>query len=594
MKLRTLLPALAVGIAIGVLVYLVKMTQTVDGRLHEARLANLRTVNNLDVDLNRSFSQTRASSLSEADSDRAKVSKDIGAALDKLDKGEQSLHGLSPELDQALDRLLTTLDDKFGLGFDFEIRNTQYTQRLVTSMDAVPTHAARLMALVPPEQLAAIEPLVTQLKTEIVSHGVSPSPTNAGAIRQLLTQLDASAEGQSEAYREALTTLKTSAEEVLADKNELVSRLNKFLDEPTGVLLQAVEQAYSRWYQAQAAVANQYRLYLAAFSAFLLLVLGWLGLRLRLSHAELDRANAGLEAQVQTRTKDLQGALLDLRASQAQLVQSEKMASLGQMVAGVAHEINTPLGYARSNAEIVRNTLPDLRGLCLAQEKALTLLEAANASDEDIATALRAATAQRQQTNAPEVLDDLETLLRDADHGLEQITDLVASLKDFSRVDRSRTDLFDLNAGIESALKICNNQLKGRIEVERLLGDLPDIECSPSQINQVFLNLFTNAAQAITGEGLITIITSADADGVTVRVRDTGSGMTEEVRQRIFEPFFTTKSVGKGTGLGLSIVFRIIEDHGGRISVKSQPGEGSEFLIHLPLRQADSDTRLAA
>jgi|GEM_PF-7013799 len=274
MKLRTLLPALAVGIAIGVLVYLVKMTQTVDGRLHEARLANLRTVNNLDVDLNRSFSQTRASSLSEADSDRAKVSKDIGAALDKLDKGEQSLHGLSPELDQALDRLLTTLDDKFGLGFDFEIRNTQYTQRLVTSMDAVPTHAARLMALVPPEQLAAIEPLVTQLKTEIVSHGVSPSPTNAGAIRQLLTQLDASAEGQSEAYREALTTLKTSAEEVLADKNELVSRLNKFLDEPTGVLLQAVEQAYSRWYQAQAAVANQYRLYLAAFSAFLLLVLG--------------------------------------------------------------------------------------------------------------------------------------------------------------------------------------------------------------------------------------------------------------------------------------------------------------------------------
>ncbi len=594
MKLKQLLPALAVGIAIGVLVFLVKMTQTVDGRLHEKRLANLRTVNNLDVDLNRGFTQTRASSLSDAAGDRAKISKDIGAALDQLDKGEQSLHGLSAELDQALDRLLTTIDDKFGLGFDFEIRNTQFTQRLVTSMDAVPVHANTLMTLVPPEQQAATGLLVTQLKAEIVAHGVSPSPGNAEAIKLLLTQLDATAEGQSDAYLQALAALKTSSEEVLTDKNELVSRLNKFLDEPTGEQLQLVEQAYTRWYQAQAAIANQYRLYLAAFSAFLLLVLGWLGLRLRLSHAELDRANAGLEDQVQTRTKDLQGALLDLRESQAQLVQSEKMASLGQMVAGVAHEINTPLGYARSNAEIVRNALPDIRSLCLAQNKALSLLDAANASDEEVAAALGAASEQRQNTNATEILDDLETLLQDADHGLEQITDLVASLKDFSRVDRSRTDLFDLNAGIESALKICNSQLKGRVEVERVFGVLPEIECSPSQINQVFLNLFNNAAHAITGEGLITIATSADAQGVTVRVRDTGSGMSEDVRQRIFEPFFTTKSVGQGTGLGLSIVFRIIEDHGGRISVKSEPGEGSEFIIHLPLKQAPHETLLAA
>ena len=594
MKLKWLLAALAAGLAIGVLAYLVKMTQTVDGELHEERLVNLRTVNNLDVELNRGFTQSRASSLTAANNDRAKISKDIGVALNRLDKGTHSLHGLSPQLDAALDRFLITIDDKFGLGFDFEIRNTQFTQRLVTSMDAVPGHASALLALVPPEQLDAVSLLVTQLKTEIITLGVSPSPSNVEAIQQLLAKLNATGEGQSDAYREALAALTASAEYTLADKNELVSKLNNFLNEPTGEQLQAVESAYTVWYQSQAAIANQYRLYLAAFSAALLLGLAWLGIRLSRSYAELDRANAGLEEQVQERTKDLQGALTDLRESQAQLVQSEKMASLGQMVAGVAHEINTPLGYARSNAGIIRTTLPKIRALCAAQDKVLSLLMADNSSEQEMAEALSAVAERRKKTNADEILGDLDTLLEDADHGLLQIADLVASLKDFSRVDRSRTDLFDVNAGIESALKICNSQLKDRVEVQRLFGELPEIECSPSQLNQVFLNLFTNAAQAISGEGLLTIVTSADAEGVTVRVRDTGSGMSEEVKQRIFEPFFTTKSVGKGTGLGLSIVFRIIEDHGGRISVQSEPDEGSEFIIRLPLRQARIEMPLAA
>jgi signal transduction histidine kinase len=177
-------------------------------------------------------------------------------------------------------------------------------------------------------------------------------------------------------------------------------------------------------------------------------------------------------------------------------------------------------------------------------------------------------------------------LLADVEYGLNQISELVMSLKDFSRVDRSQSQLFDLNAGIDTALKICNNQLKDGVSVERNFAELPEISCAPSQLNQVFLNLINNAAQAMDGQGLIQIATRQVDGDVEVAIRDNGSGMDEDTRAHIFEPFFTTKAVGKGTGLGLSIVFRIIEDHGGTIQVESELGKGTEFVVRLPIKKA--------
>ncbi|MBO6752950.1 MAG: HAMP domain-containing histidine kinase, partial [Spongiibacter sp.] len=261
-------------------------------------------------------------------------------------------------------------------------------------------------------------------------------------------------------------------------------------------------------------------------------------------------ANVNLEGVVAERTQDLSQALDDLRLQQAQLIQSEKMASLGQMVAGVAHEINTPLGYANSNVSIVRELV-----------------------------------ASMEEQIDGESREEFDMLLGDAQYGLEQIAELVMSLKNFSRVDRSHTELFDLNDGVETSLKICQNQIKDLV-VEKQFAELPDISCAPSQLNQVFLNLINNAAQAMGGQGTLTVTTERDGDNAVVKVRDTGCGMDADTVAHIFEPFFTTKPVGEGTGLGLSIVFRIIEDHGGQITVESQPGEGTEFRVSLPISAA--------
>ena len=592
MKLRQLLPAIAAGIAIGILAFLLKMTQSVDADLHRARLADLRAIDNLDIELNRMFTQTRASSLANSAADRTKITQKLGEDLDAIDKGPRKLRGLTPELDKNLDTFLDTIEAKFELGFDFEARNTLLNQSLVNNLDAVEGSSAALFGAATPAAQEALRPILSQLKTELLSNGVTPTPTNAQTVRDLLDAMAKLGDGQSEAYQQALRNLSGISEEILTDKADLVDKLKDFIGRPTGPQLQAVEQSYTAWYQGQVASANEYRVLLAAYAAVLLLGLALLGLRLRRSYAELDKANdelshanERLEEQVEARTKDLSFALKDLRASQAQLIQSEKMASLGQMVAGVAHEINTPLGYARSNASIVRTTLAEIRDLCAAQDRALTLMTSENVSDEEVAAALNEAEQRRQSVNPGEIIGDLDGLLQDTDHGLVQIGDLVSTLKDFSRVDRSRTDLFKVNDGIEAALKIAHNQLKHRIEVIREFGELPEIECSPSQVNQVFLNLFTNAAQAIEGDGKLFVRTVNEADGVSIRIRDTGCGMSEEVRSHIFEPFFTTKPVGKGTGLGLSIVYRIVEEHGGRIEVHSAPGAGTEFVIHLPRRQ---------
>ncbi|WP_156924754.1 ATP-binding protein [Pseudoxanthomonas sp. J35] len=267
-----------------------------------------------------------------------------------------------------------------------------------------------------------------------------------------------------------------------------------------------------------------------------------------------------------------------LTAAQEKLLQAEKLASIGQLAAGVAHEINNPIGYVHSNLGSLQEYLHSLFALIDAYERALRSPDP------------RAMLPEIDQTRARLDIDfisrDLPQLMTESREGIERVTRIVRDLKDFSRSDRDESwKLVDLHAGLESTLNIIWNELKYRTTLEKSYGELPLVECLPSELNQVFMNVLINAGQAIGERGTIRVSTGHEGDEVWVEVSDSGPGIPPDALQRIFDPFFTTKPVGKGTGLGLSISYGIVAKHHGRIDVDSRLGEGSRFRIVLPVRQ---------
>lgn len=269
-----------------------------------------------------------------------------------------------------------------------------------------------------------------------------------------------------------------------------------------------------------------------------------------------------LQRELAEERNELKQALDDLRAAEVQLVHSEKMAGLGKLVAGVAHELNNPIGFIYANMGHFQRYVGQLREMC---EVSALSGEAAEKAKKTFST--------------------LDRLVESCSNGAQRIKEIVLGLRAFSRLDEAERKTVDLHEGIDSTLTLLEHHMKDPITVAKDYGDLPLVECMPGQLNQVFMNLLTNAVDAVEGEGEVVITTRTEGDEhVSIGIRDTGAGIPDDVRSRIFEPFYTTKDVGKGTGLGLSISYGIVEKHGGSIAVESAAGEGTTFVVRLPVR----------
>ena len=291
-----------------------------------------------------------------------------------------------------------------------------------------------------------------------------------------------------------------------------------------------------------------------------------------------------LENEMVKRIDELK--LLNERLEEAhnQLLQAEKMAAVGQLAAGIAHEINNPVGFVNSNLGTLGHYVGDL----------LHLLDAYRAVADACAPEHPAVVNTRQLSASIDldfIRDDAVALLNESRDGLERVKRIVADLKDFSRVGESNWQMADIHKCLDSTLNVVANELKYKADVIKEYGSLPEILCMPFQLNQVFMNLLVNAAQAISERGTITLRSGRTVETVWIEVQDTGTGIDASNLKRIFEPFYTTKPVGSGTGLGLSVSYGIVQKHQGRIDVRSEPGKGSAFRVVLPIRPEGDEHR---
>lgn len=296
---------------------------------------------------------------------------------------------------------------------------------------------------------------------------------------------------------------------------------------------------------------------------------------------KLEEANANLEKKVLQRTAELEKAYNELKSTEAQLIQSEKMASLGQLAAGVAHEINNPIGYINSNLGTLEGYVKEFIDLANVYTEVDDQLSRLNS--EEVRSAAERIRKYRDSHDLDFVIGDAVKVIKECAEGTDRVKRIVQDLKEFSHVDKAEKAFCNVNKGLETTLNIVRNEIKYKIEVVKEYGEIPDLLCHPQELNQVFMNLIVNASHAIEKNGKITIRTHADTENIYVEISDSGHGIPDEIKDRIFDPFFTTKPVGVGTGLGLSISYGIIKKHDGEITVNSKVGEGTTFIVRIPI-----------
>jgi two-component system, NtrC family, sensor kinase len=583
-------------VLVGVLAFLYVMSQGGDLKRQTQIVTDLRNLKEIDTRWNRDAAAARSDAVNAEPRTRDPIDRlpplldDLGsetAALKNraLATGVEGLRSaflekqkLMDQLDQANAQLRATLKD------------------LLAQLSGIRETAARLAETDAKQRpkLSALEGQLVALNAELLRLYVQPDDNARKAVEGATTNLVQSADQYPEAVRTPLSGLAQTVTVLLKQEPGATQLAQQVALLPTAPRITSLNDAFDREFQTIGEQKELFRVYVFFYSLALLVFLGYVLWQLGRSNVKINQANEALKAanenlehKVQGRTKELSEALKHLKESELMLVQTEKMSSLGQMVAGIAHEINTPLAYVKSSLASVKERLPQVEGLVAECGKLLAMLERGDVPDTELSAQFTRVSTLSAKFRAESDAADLVHLTNDGLHGIDQIAEIVVNLKNFSRLDRSKLQRFNLNEGIESTLVIARNMVKHKT-VHKQLKDIPLVECSPSQINQVFLNLVTNAAQATDDlSGEITVASGIAQGGqVRVDVSDNGHGIPEAILSKIFDPFFTTKDVGQGTGLGLSIAYKIVQEHGGRIEVKSTVGRGTTFSVFLPVKAA--------
>lgn len=499
-----------------------------------------------------------------------------------------------PDLIKASAELKKEIDTKLALVESFKSQNAI----LKNSLKFIPTATAELQQLISEEKfknpsrsvpLNALYELSDKLLSDTLKFNLSPSADLKTEVELTLSYIDSIKSTYSVDILDQTEILLAHAQKVLQGKTQESLTLKTLGELNATQFTQQIDKKISADSGKKLNQQQSYRNYLFIYAGLLLALLGFLGAKLLQSlratnsaNKALNDSNSNLEETVHARTQMIELAMEELKESQVQLVQSEKMASLGQMVAGVTHEINTPLAYVKSGLEISRARVNEVSELINEAILLNTLLQSGTADDEVLAAQLQRLGAISHALAETDLANELDGLMKDGLHGIEQISEIVMGLKNFSRLDRQKIAATSVHEGLDNTLKIAKNIVKHK-KIIKQYGEIPNITCSPSSINQVFLNLISNAAQATGDDGEIRLITSLAGTRVKIEIMDNGSGIPEDQIKQIFDPFFTTKKIGEGTGLGLSIVQRIITEHEGSISVHSKVGMGTKFTILLPI-----------
>jgi two-component system, NtrC family, sensor kinase len=583
-KTRILNITLAIAL-VAVLGFLVVKTRSVDFDAHNEVINTLRKLKQVDAEWNVDVLKSKTGFNASYDPVAsplpliASLETALRATSDQLTYGAQNNAALLPRLEAYK----KTMDEKITLIEQFKSQNSilRNSSRFLPVAASEMTEAWRVGG-VDTKLHSELEGTLNAILADTMAYNLAPDIALKAQVEKNTDVLQQKSKALSPELNERVEVFASHAGTILRQQEVGDKVLGKIASLPTAKSIDELTDGYQGEHETLLVGQQRYQQILVGYSVLLLLLLAYLGWTLLKSYRLLNKSN-----------RDLEKTNHELKESQVYMVQAEKMSALGQMVAGIAHEINTPLAYLKGTLEVLNDQISPVKALAKSSFEFSQLMRNPN-RDKGLANQQFAKVSDlSKEVEEHQVMNEMGTLLKDGLHGIEQISEIVQNLKNFSRLDRAKVSDFSVEEGLNSTLLLAKNLLKGKMEIKREFGGVGKIKCSPSQINQVFLNIITNAVHAMpegrAEGGVLTLRTAMEnKDTVRIEIADNGLGIPADVLPKIFDPFFTTKEIGKGTGMGLSISFKIIQEHGGKIVVDTEHGMGTVFSILLPIASLDA------